>query len=133
MHKPNVNMDYFNLHLLPGLDTGSASVEWLNKYDYTYPQCVEIRQSVKQYENVDFYFIKHLWSCSWNIKELPDNLKNNKNLIMFLKNDNRNKNNTYFAEIYDKCIFHYRGSTWINIDDEQTQQESLHNLKSLLE
>ena len=131
MNKSNVNLDDFNLHIA-GADTGSASSKWLKKYDYVYPNCEDIRYSSNQYENDNFYFIKHLWSGSWNIEELPENLKTNNSLIEFLKNDKRNKDEKYFSEIYDKCMFHYRGSTWLNINDEILHKENINKLKGLI-
>lgn len=131
MNKSNVNFDEFNLHI-DGADTGSASSKWLQKYDYVYPDCKEIRYSSNKYENDTFFFIKHLWSCSWNIEELPYNLKNNNKLIEFLKNDKRNIDGKYFAEIYDNSIFHYRGATWLNLNDEVLHKENLCKLKELI-
>lgn len=127
----NINKDDFNL-CIDGGDTGSASSKWLKKYNYLYPNCKDIRYSNNQYENDKFYFIKHLWSGSWNIEELPENLKTNNSLIEFLKNDKRNKDEKYFSEIYDKCIFHYRGSTWLNINDEILHKENINKLKDLI-
>tara|TARA_B100001989_G_C24366483_1_gene377193 strand:+ start:263 stop:613 length:351 start_codon:yes stop_codon:yes gene_type:complete len=49
------NIDNFNLDIMPPGDTGSASNKWLQKYNYAYPSCYEIRYSNKQYENNDFY------------------------------------------------------------------------------
>lgn len=131
INNSNINIDDFNLGI-DGADTGSASSKWLQKYNYVYPNCKDIRYSNNQYENDKFYFIKHLWSGSWNIEELPKNLKTNNNLIEFLKNDKRNKDEKYFSEIYDKCIFHYRGSTWLNINDEILHRENINKLKNLI-
>ena len=71
------------------------------------------------------YFIKHLWSCSWDITELPTNLIENIPIIDFIKNDLRNNNNKFFCEIYDNVFLHYRaGGNWKN------EGLDLHNLLS---
>lgn len=54
------------------------------------------------------------------------------NNLYFLKNDKRNKDGKYFAEIYDNIIFHYRGSTWLNINDEILHIENINKLKGLI-
>ena len=90
MHKIKY-IDDFNLHLIPGADTGSASYKWLLKYNYLYPNTRDIRHSNSQYENDDFYFIKHLWSCSWSEDEFPENLKTKENIIKYIKEDERNE------------------------------------------
>ena len=131
MNKSNVNFDVFFLHI-DGADTGSASSKWLKKFDCIYPDCKEIRYSNRQYKNDYFYFIKHLWSCSWNIDELPKNLKNNNRLKEFLENDKRNKDGKYFAEIYDNTFFHYRGSTWLNLNENTVHKENINKLNELI-
>jgi hypothetical protein len=48
----------------------------------------------------------------WNISNFPKEL--NKKLLTFLNFDPRNINNTYFAELLESKIFHYRGgSNWM--------------------
>jgi hypothetical protein len=67
----------------------------------------------KTYHTDTAYFIKHLWSGSWNLSELPENLKGNEALIGFLMNDMRNENGKIFCEIYDNVFLHYRaGGNW---------------------
>jgi len=73
-----------------------------------------------------------LWSCSWNIEELPKNLKNNNRLKEFLENDKRNKDGKYFAEIYDNTFFHYRGSTWLNLNENTIHKENMNKLIELI-
>jgi hypothetical protein len=58
------NMELFDLSIIKGGDTGSASSIWLSSFQYIYPSTNLIRHSDTQYANKDFYFIKHLWSCS---------------------------------------------------------------------
>lgn len=46
-------------------------------------------------------------------KNVPNNIKNNKKLIEFFKNDPRNINNKFFCEICDEIFLHYRaGGNW---------------------
>lgn len=108
-----------NQHLLkwdviPNTDTGGASKEWLttqiNK-DEMIPNTTQLRHDkITNYNTKNIYFIKHLWSCSWDETELPEQLKSKEKLISFLKQDSRNTNNKFFCEIYDNCFLHYRGA-----------------------
>lgn len=125
-------IDDFNLHLIPDNDTGSASYKWLQKYNYLYPECVDIRHSNIQYENDDFYFIKHLWSCSWCDDEFPENLNKKESIIKYIKEDERNENGKYFVEIYDNCLFHYRGGTWLGINNIELHKKLLNKLKNII-
>lgn len=125
-------IDDFNLHLIPNNDTGSASYKWLQKYNYLYPECVDIRHSNIQYENDDFYFIKHLWSCSWCDDEFPENLNKKESIIKYIKEDERNENGKYFVEIYDNCLFHYRGGTWLGINNIELHKKLLKKLKNII-
>lgn len=125
-------MDLFELHIVPGGDTGSASNNWLQSYNYIYPNDHDIRYSNNQYENDEFYFIKHLWSTSWNEDEFPENLKSNENIVRYIKEDTRNTNGQFFVEIYDNCIFHYRGGTWINMKNINLHKTNLSKLKNLI-
>ena len=123
------NPQLFDLSIRGNGDTGSASSVWLQTFNYQYPDCKTIRYSNKQFSNQDFYFIKHLWSCSWDDTETPQNIKNS--VIMdFIRNDPRNTHDgKYFCEIYDNKFFHYRaGTNWMN------QNKELHfsNLQKLL-
>jgi len=111
------NFELLNWSTAPGLDSGGMMKEWLNLQmkDNKYPNTDEIRWTNKTFHTDDIYFIKHLWSCSWDITELPKNYENNTKLINFLKNDSRNKNNKFFCEIYDNVFLHYRaGGNWRN-------------------
>ena len=98
-------------------DVGGMMQEWLKKQmgNTPMPNTDEIRWTNKEFHTNDIYFIKHLWSCSWNINELPKNLHTNTKLIEFLMNDTRNTNNNFFCEIYDNVFLHYRaGGNWRN-------------------
>lgn len=109
------NLDLLNWSCCPGCDTGGETKEWLKKQmeNIPIPNTDEIRWTNKKFHTGNTYFIKHLWSCSWNMTELPVNLKENKKIIEFLQNDPRNKNNKFFCEIYDDVFLHYRaGGNW---------------------
>ena len=78
------------------------------------PNTNEIRWTDKNFHRNNIYFIKHLWSCSWDKSELPKNLQDRNKLINFLENDIRNKEGKYFCEIYDNVFLHYRaGGNWL--------------------
>ena len=109
------NLDLLNWSCCPGCDTGGKTKEWLKKQmgNISIPNTDEIRWTNKKFHTDNTYFIKHLWSCSWDMTELPVNLKENKKIIEFLQNDPRNKNNKFFCEIYDDVFLHYRaGGNW---------------------
>jgi hypothetical protein len=112
-------MKYFELidwSLLDGFDSGGMTKEWLKKQmgNISIPNTDDIRWIDKEYHTNDIYFIKHLWSGSWDINELPKKLESNTKLIDFLKNDERNVNNKFFCEIYDNVFLHYRaGGNWM--------------------
>ena len=108
----NLELLNWNCH---NLDTGGMMQEWLIKQmeNTLIPNRDDIRWTNNIYHTDNIYFIKHLWSCSWNIDELPINLQNNTKLIDFLKNDVRNINDKFFCEIYDNAFLHYRaGGNW---------------------
>jgi hypothetical protein len=115
------HLELFDLSIISSVgDTGSASHKWLESFSTPYPSCDLIRHSTTQYTNEHFYFIRHLWSCSWNESELPSTYHTT--LLDFLKGDPRNVGNTFFCEIYDNKILHYRGGTnWMN------QSKDLHD------
>ena len=112
------NFELINWSCCPGFDTGGMTKEWLKSQlgDDTSPQKLqEIRAKNNSIHLNHIYTIQHLCSCSWNISQLPDNLKDNTKLIEFLNNDVRNTNDTYFCEIYDNIFLHYRaGSNWMD-------------------
>jgi hypothetical protein len=108
-------------------DVGGMTYKWLNKKCENLPNVVNIRNSEKNIFNKDgIYFIKHLWSLTWNDSEMPEKLKNTK-LEEFIKKDPRNQNGKYFCEIYDDIFLHYRaGGDWqrkgLNFHNELTQK-----------
>ena len=94
-------------------DVGGMMKEWLSIQTKNIPNSHEIRYTNKKFHNDDIYYIKHLWSCSWDESEIPENLKNNAKLIHFIKTDPRNKNGKFYCEIYDNKFLHYRaGGNW---------------------
>jgi hypothetical protein len=117
-----------NLHLLdwnccPGCDVGGMMKKWLitQMANQPMPNTDEIRWTDKVFHTESIYFIKHLWSCSWNNSELPKNITNPR-LLEYLKNDIRNVDGKFFCEIYDDVFLHYRaGGNWMK------QNPQIHN------
>ena len=94
-------------------DVGGMTKEWLKLIVSSFPKTDDIRYTKNEYHRDNIYFIKHLWSCTLNESEIPDNLKNNSKLIEYIKTDPRNKNGKFFCEIYDNKFLHYRaGGDW---------------------
>jgi hypothetical protein len=111
------NLELLNWNCCTDCDVGGMMKEWFKNQmgDIPIPNTDKIRWTNKQFHTNDIYFIKHLWSCSWNIDELPKKLEDNTKLIDFLKNDVRNINDKFFCEIYDDVFLHYRaGGNWMN-------------------
>jgi hypothetical protein len=109
------NTELMNWNCCKDCDTGGMLEEWLKTQmvNKNYPNTDEIRWTDKKFHTENIYFIKHLWSCSWNENEIPNNLKENYNLLDFLKNDIRNVDGKYFCEIYDDVFLHFRaGGNW---------------------
>jgi hypothetical protein len=109
------NIELLNFNCCKDCDVGGMMQEWLKKQmgNIPIPNTDDIRWIDKDFHTNDIYFMKHLWSCSWDISELPKNLQDNVKLIDFLKNDVRNVNNKFFCEIYDNVFLHYRcGGNW---------------------
>ena len=102
-----------------GGDTGSMTEEWLKREigDDIMPLTDDLRwKKDETFHTKTIYFIKHLWSCSWNETEMPANIKlleNYKELVTFFKEDVRNANGKFYCELYDNVFLHYRaGSNW---------------------
>lgn len=107
------NIDLLNWNCKPGCDVGGMMEEWLNLQTKNIPNTDEIRYTNKSFHYDDIYYIKHLWSCSWNETEIPANFKDNAKLIHFIKSDPRNQNGKFYCEIYDNKFLHYRaGGNW---------------------
>ena len=112
-----------------GQDSGGMMQQWLQlqMQGKEMPKTDTIRWTNKTYHTDTVYFIKHLWSGSWNLSELPENLKGNQALVGFLIEDIRNENDNFFCEIYDNVFLHYRaGGNWrgegIALHEELTQR-----------
>lgn len=114
-----------HLHLMNwneggGGDVGGMMASWLRAQmaGALMPSTDALRWNKEQtFHTSTIYFIKHLWSCSWNESEMPVNLKTLNHypaLLAFLKQDGRNpENGNFFCEIYDEVFLHYRaGGNW---------------------
>jgi len=118
MEKIN-NFELLDWSITEYSDSGGLTEKWLktqlNKGEEL-PLTEELRWNKEiNYNTKNIYLIKHLWSLTWDVTELPENLKKNEKLVSFLLNDPRNKNEKYFCEIYDKIFLHYRGGcNWLN-------------------
>jgi len=114
-----LNFDLFNYRDDGGIthycDVGGMMHDWLKRQmgNNSFPKTLDIRWTDKEFHTNNIYFIKHLWSCTWDIRELPKTLQNNVKLIDFLQKDVRNVNGKFFCEIYDNVFLHYRcGGNW---------------------
>ena len=94
-------------------DVGGMTYEWLSNKCCNLPTVYEIRTNkVETYSRDGIYFIRHLWSLTWNDSEIPENLNGNE-LMRFIREDPRNNLGKYFCEIYDNTFLHYRaGGDW---------------------
>ena len=127
------NLDLLNWNCSPGCDTGGMMQLWLKKeLGQNIPDPDLIRWTQNCYHNNNFYFIKHLWSCSWNLEELPENLKDREKIKNFLIEDKRNKNNKFFCEIYDNVFLHYRGGGNWMLEGLTLHIEMANKLKEVL-
>jgi hypothetical protein len=113
-----LNIELLNWACSPGLDSGGMMKEWLSK------------QKEGGVEHI--HFIRSLSSCCWRETDIPENLRENKNLLQFLKEDPRNSGDTFFCEIYDGRFLHYRaGSNWM-CDGMEKHNALSKKLKQLL-
>lgn len=115
MHKMK-NIKYLDWNCCLGCDVGGMMQLWLAKQmnGNPFPNTDDIRWTDTQFTSNNIYFIKHLCSITWNISEVPHNLKNHKKLLNFLIRDIRNKDGKFFCEIYDNVFLHYRaGGNWM--------------------
>jgi hypothetical protein len=126
------NLELLNWNCCPDCDVGGMMQEWLKTQmeNIPIPNIDEIRWTDNSFHTNNIYFMKHLWSCSWDINEVPKNLQENIKLIDFFKNDIRNVNNKFFCEIYDNIFLHYRaGGNWRNegLDLHKLLSQQLHD------
>jgi hypothetical protein len=110
------NTHAMNWNCCPNCDVGGMMKQWLAAtVDGPMPDPEQIRWSKKTFHTGRVYFMKHLWSESWDISELPPSLKRNPKLVEFIQTDVRNRNGKFFCEIYDDVFLHYRaGGNWRN-------------------
>lgn len=117
------NVEMLNWNCCDGCDTGGMMQQWLKTQfgnnNSIMPNTDDIRwKKNMQFHTDTIYFIKHLWSCTWDVTEIPKNIQDNPSLsklLDFIKNDTRNVNGKFFCEIYDNVFLHYRaGSNWQN-------------------
>jgi hypothetical protein len=95
-------MELLNWDCSPHCDTGGMMQEWLGKQ----------RLENGEYSD-DIYFMKHLSSGRWTLRDLPVSLQENTKLVDFLKTDPRNEKEQVFCELYDNVFLHYRcGGNW---------------------
>lgn len=107
------NIELLNWSNKPGCDVGGMMEQWLTTQTRNIPNTDEIRHSDETFCIDNIYYIKHLWSCTWDESEMPENIKNNDKLCAFIKSDPRNRNGKFYCEIYDKKFLHYRaGGNW---------------------
>jgi hypothetical protein len=107
------NQELLNWNTVPSTDVGGAMKDWLLKQTSNIPEPEVVRHSNYQYEGDGIYYIKHLWSCSWNASEITPLISENKKLKEFIEKDPRNVDGKYFCEIYDNRFLHYRaGGNW---------------------
>lgn len=103
-----------NWNELPHTDVGGSMVQWLQlTTGGSLPSTDDLRWKPSIYKTDSLYFIRHLWSLTWDASELPTRFNDRVNLREFLAADPRNQDGKYFAEIYDDCFLHYRaGGNW---------------------
>ena len=129
------NKEQIRWERIPGYcDTGGRMNDWfLTQMEHRpIPNTDDIRWSNQTFHNDVFYFIKHLWSGTWNHEETPDYIKERPNLLEFLSTDPRNTNGMFFCELYDNAFLHYRaGGNWRQ-EGLAFHKENTKKLKSVL-
>ena len=102
---PKLDTSLMNWGLTYTTDTGGRMSAWLKSLIPSFNELSINHDKV--------HCIKYLKSGEWNLADMPSNLKTNKRLLHFLKNDIRNINGKFFCELYDGKFFHYRaGGNW---------------------
>lgn len=128
------NLDMMNWNMVAGCDTGAMMYKWLHTQlqNKDVPDALSIRNSDTQYIIDDIYFIKHLWSGTWNESEIPDQIRDNHSLLDFLKTDQRNQNEKFYCEIYDNVFLHYRAGGNYNKEGLEFHKLQTEKLKAVL-
>ena len=131
---PKLNTALMNWHCSFTTDTGGMMCAWLKQVVSEIPDISKIKSQVKDDNEPiicnNTLFCKYLCSLEWDETSLPDNLKQNKKLLDFLKNDERNVNGRFYCEIYDGKFLHYRGGgNWMKQDFQKhiSRSEELKN------
>lgn len=119
-----------------GGDVGAMMEEWLKLQanGSPLPNTDDLRwKKEDSFPNETIHFIRHLWSCTWNETELPENLKDRQDLLTFFKEDVRNPaNGNFYCEIYDNVFLHYRaGGNW-NEEGMDVHNALANKLKAIL-
>lgn len=114
------NVDLMDWGTPQNYDTGTLMTNWLSTQIHNdniiSPEDIRWKHD-KSFSINKIYFIRHLWSTTWNENEIPQNLLKNNKLLEFLKQDIRNTNSLFYCELYDDVFLHYRGgSNWNHID-----------------
>lgn len=107
------HLDILNWNMYPGCDTGGMTHKWLSlMLDGSVPPTPEELRYGNNIATSSVLFLHHLWSCTWDLSELPSNLFDSE-LISFLQSDPRNKDGKFFCELFDDIFLHYRaGGNW---------------------
>lgn len=109
-------------------DVGGKMYKWLlhQTNGTTLPSTNQLRADANNdviYDSPNLLYIKHLWSCTWDASEIPDNIKMNPRLLEYIESDPRNVGGKFFMEIYDRTFLHFRaGSNWIGKGPLQYQK-----------
>lgn len=108
------NVELLDWNCCPNCDVGGMMQKWLKvTVGGAMPDIDQIRWTNKQFHTSSVYFMKHLWSGTWNMNEMPAGLKQNTKLVEFVQMDPRNTKGKFFCEIYDGVFLHYRaGGNW---------------------
>lgn len=131
------DMDDFDWGLMPFTDVGGKTHDWLERQmkndDIYIPTEKELRNDkITNFNLKSLYYIKHLWSITWDETEYPENLRNQDELLKYMKNDLRNKNGKFYCEIYDNIFLHYRsGGNWVG-EGLEFHKKHTDNLKKIL-
>lgn len=133
------NVDLLDWREGRGGDVGGEMCDWFNLQNAggVVPNAEhDLRWGSKEKtfhnEAASIYYIRHLWSCSWNENELPAKYRVQPELIKFLKEDVRNVKGNFYCEIYDEVFLHYRaGSNW-NEEGMDMHKELTNKLRKAL-
>lgn len=109
------NTNLLNWNPCRQCDVGGMMQKWfkLQMEGHLIPTDTQLRWNKTNYHTSNTYFIRHLWSLTWNTTEAPESIRDNSKLIEYFKTDPRNENGKFFCEIYDDVFLHYRaGGNW---------------------